>query len=179
MKKLLFLLIASACIAQVPRGMIIAYGGAAAPNGWLLCDGSEKMTSQYPGLSALLGTRFGTASAGKFKLPDLRGRVIAGAGNGAGLTPRAAGTTFGAENVLLAADMIPPHRHAVNITSGTNVNRGQCCVSNPNNGDYGGGQALHQHQVTGQTESAGAWGNPTAPVPTTQPSLAISYIIKI
>lgn len=180
MKTLLFsLLLAASCIAQTPRGTIIAYGGDKAPNGWLLCDGSIQNTSQYPGLAAVLGNKFGTPGAGKFRLPDLRGRVIVGAGAGETLTPRPAGSVFGAEKILLGPDMIPAHKHLVDIKSGDNVDRGRCCVSNPNNGDYGRGQHVHKHEVKGITGGATDWGGANQHVPTVQPSAAIHYIIKI
>ena len=44
--------------------------------GWLLCDGRELSQTEYRALFAVLGTEFGTAAAGKFKLPDSRGRVM-------------------------------------------------------------------------------------------------------
>ena len=58
----------------------MAYAGLTAPPGFLECDGSEASKSQYPNLANVLGTRFGTAAAGKFKLPNAEEAAIMGAG---------------------------------------------------------------------------------------------------
>ena len=72
--------------ADAPVGTIQAYGGAidsshSAPNGWLLCDGSEKNKTDFAELYAVIGDAFGTASDNtKFVLPDLREATTKGAG---------------------------------------------------------------------------------------------------
>lgn len=55
-------------------GMITAYGvDTNIPSGWLLCDGSEYIqTGTYSNLYVLLGSKYGIATAGNFKVPDLR-----------------------------------------------------------------------------------------------------------
>ena len=78
-------------------GMIVPYAGvianqaaalALASNGWLLCDGSEVSATTYAALKALLTTTYGAYTNGSggsgtshFRLPDLRGRVIAALDN--------------------------------------------------------------------------------------------------
>ena len=70
-------------------GIIIAYGGSAAPAGFLLCDGSAVSRTTYADLFAALGTTWGAGDGSTtFNLPDLRGRSALGAGTGSGLTPR-------------------------------------------------------------------------------------------
>lgn len=164
--------------AQVPTGAVLAYAGKEAPKGWLLCDGSEKPIDKHPDLAKVLGATFGTAPDKMFRLPDLRGRVVAGAGQGPGTSDRLLGARFGQESVTLEANQIPPHTHAFSATTSGNVNRGQCCVSNPNNGDYGGGQNIHQHNVSGATSSASISAPPEKAVETTPPTTVLSYIIK-
>jgi len=51
-----------------PPGMVNAFVGATAPDGWLLCDGSTFNELTYPELYALLGTN---------TTPDMRGRYLA------------------------------------------------------------------------------------------------------
>jgi microcystin-dependent protein len=58
-------------------GQVVAYAGAEAPSGWLLCDGSLLDAGQYPALFALIGTGYG-GSGQSFALPDLRGRILIG-----------------------------------------------------------------------------------------------------
>lgn len=62
----------------VPAGSIMAYGGATPPDGWLLCDGATKSSSQYPELFAAIGNNWGSGGSGSFKLPDLRGLFLRG-----------------------------------------------------------------------------------------------------
>lgn len=59
-------------------GQVIAYAGAEAPPGWMLCDGTLLDAKQYAVLFSVIGTRYG-GSGGNFALPDLRGRILTGA----------------------------------------------------------------------------------------------------
>lgn len=92
-----------------------------APRGWALCNGALLAVSQNQALFALIGTQFGGNGVTNFQLPDLRGRVAAGATFGSsspGLTPYAQGAVGGAENVSLVAANFPTHNHMV---QGVNV----------------------------------------------------------
>lgn len=68
--------------AAVPIGTIVAFGGTAdkIPEGWLLCDGSEKSNVEYSELYSAIGTSWGNVSgnATTFNLPDLRGIFLRG-----------------------------------------------------------------------------------------------------
>ena len=66
----------------VPPGTVAAFAGTNPPPGWLPTDGSAVSRTQYPGLFAAIGTRYGGGGVGSttFNLPDLRGRVLAGQG---------------------------------------------------------------------------------------------------
>jgi len=64
--------------ALVPAGTILAYGGTAAPSGFLLCYGQSVLRTTYSDLFAIVGTAFGSADGTHFNLPDLRGRVPVG-----------------------------------------------------------------------------------------------------
>lgn len=66
---------------SLPPGTIVDFAGAAAPAGWLLCQGQTLNESAYPELYAAIGNQWGSSGAGTFKLPDTRGRVtVAGSG---------------------------------------------------------------------------------------------------
>jgi len=69
----------------MPAGVILPFAGATAPNGFLLCDGSEQLISSYPVLFAAIGTTYNGAAplvgASTFRVPDLRGRFALGADN--------------------------------------------------------------------------------------------------
>jgi microcystin-dependent protein len=74
----------------LPPGLIMAYGGATAPPGWLLCDGSAVSRTTYAGLFAAIGTNWGNGNGSStFNLPDLRGRFLRGTDHGAGHDPDA------------------------------------------------------------------------------------------
>lgn len=93
------------------------------PKGWALCNGQLLPINQNQGLFSLLGTTYGGDGRVNFGLPDLRGRVPIGVGNGHTLGERA-----GSESVTITATTMPQHTHLFasnNSTTGRN--------SSPNN----------------------------------------------
>ena len=56
----------------VPAGKVAHFATNKAPDGWLLCDGSEYDPDIYVDLNAAIGNHWGTGSTGKPKVPDLR-----------------------------------------------------------------------------------------------------------
>jgi microcystin-dependent protein len=88
-----------------PVGSIILWSGTIVdrPEGWALCDGT--VVNGYP-------------------TPDLRGRFVLGAGEGAGLTPRKVGAVGGAESHVLTEEEMPSHAHAIDPVGTTTVNTG-------------------------------------------------------
>ncbi|CAK0779044.1 putative Tail fiber protein [Gammaproteobacteria bacterium] len=63
----------------LPAGLIAPYGGAAAPDGWLLCDGTAVSRSTYAALFTAISTTYGVGNGSTtFNLPDLRGRFPLG-----------------------------------------------------------------------------------------------------
>jgi microcystin-dependent protein len=65
-------------------GEIRAFTGRLPSDDWLPCDGRSLPIDANPGLFSLLGHRYGGEEADGFQLPDLRGRVTAGADPAAG-----------------------------------------------------------------------------------------------
>lgn len=59
-------------------GTVISFAGSVIPNGWLLCNGAEVSKTTYAELYAVIGDGYGTASSGKFKLPNATDRVVQG-----------------------------------------------------------------------------------------------------
>tara|TARA_B100000809_G_C15095334_1_gene514773 strand:+ start:1208 stop:1723 length:516 start_codon:yes stop_codon:yes gene_type:complete len=94
-------------------GQVIMFAGNFAPRGWLFCEGQLLPIAQNQTLFSLLGTVYGGDGRSTFGLPDLRGRVPMGAGNGPGLSPRTAGQKFGEEQHTLIDTEIPAHNHSV------------------------------------------------------------------
>lgn len=100
----------------LPVGTIIQYIANEAPGGWLICNGSEVKKSEYPRLYKIIGETFGTSiNSNNFVLPDLRGRIPVGSGQGDGLTNRTIGDIGGSETHTLTIAEIPSHAHNATI----------------------------------------------------------------
>lgn len=73
-------LLAAATI-PVPVGSVFWIAQQTAPDGFLICDGSNIGRADYARLFAVIGTTFGAGDeATTFSLPDLRAKFIRGAG---------------------------------------------------------------------------------------------------
>lgn len=100
-------------------GQIIQGGWNFAPRGYSMCNGQSIGIAQNTALFSLLGTTFGGNGTTTFNLPDLQGRSMINAGNGAGLSPYVLGQVGGTENTTLTTPNLPAHIHPVTST-GTN-----------------------------------------------------------
>ena len=142
--------------ALVPVGTITAYGGATAPTGWLLCDGSA-ISGSYTSLIALVGAN----------TPDLRGRFPMGK------TASGTGSTLlgtGGSNTI-AEGNLPAHTHGVGTldiqTGGAHNHTGTVDAAGSHNhtgtvdaagghshgaGSYGIGD--HDHAISGKNTSS-------------------------
>lgn len=68
--------------ADSPIGTILPFGGADAPAGWMICDGTSLLRASYPELFAVIGTAFGSADSTHFNIPDMRGKFAEGLASG-------------------------------------------------------------------------------------------------
>lgn len=102
-------------------GEIEIVGFTFAPNGWATCDGQLMSIAQNTALFSLLGTQYGGDGIHTFALPDLRGRMAIGFGQGPGLQPFNVGDAGGEEQVTLNITQIPAHTHQA-IASSTPAN---------------------------------------------------------
>lgn len=125
-----------------PVGSIMPFVGNTAPTGWLPCNGGEYSSATYPKLSALCATKFGSASAGNFRVPDLRGRVMAGLDTSQSEFDTI-GKTGGAKTVTLTTSNMPAHNHTATL-SGLTVSG----LSASTAGDHG-------HTFSGTTTGSG------------------------
>ena len=101
--------------------------------GWLICDGRTLDRDEYPALFEVVGTSFGNTTSTNFKLPDLRGRVVGGIGNGVDLTTRELGDAVGTERHTLSVEEMPSHNHGGN----TSTNGNHTHTHNANGGSTG------------------------------------------
>ena len=99
-------------------GMMYAFGGNFAINGYAYCSGQLLSISQNTALFSILGTTYGGNGQTTFALPDLRGRAPISIGQGPGLSNYSLGQTSGTETTTLATSNLPAHNHAL-MVSGT------------------------------------------------------------
>lgn len=102
-------------------GQVQPFAGTYPPRGWALCNGALLAVNSNQALFSLIGAMYGGDGRTTFGLPDLRGRVVVGAGNGPGLTPRNPGQTGGVASVALAQSQIPAHSHPTQTTASFTV----------------------------------------------------------
>lgn len=98
-------------------GEIRLFSGNFAPKGWALCAGQILSISANTALFSILGTTYGGNGQTTFALPDLRGRVAIGAGQGPGLSSYALGETAGTEGVTLTTPQMPAHNHLLGVNN--------------------------------------------------------------
>jgi microcystin-dependent protein len=80
-------------------GEVRLFAGNFAPTNWAFCDGAVLQVASNTALFVLLGDTFGGDGRTTFALPDLRGRVVVGVGQGNGLSNRELGKPAGASQI--------------------------------------------------------------------------------
>jgi microcystin-dependent protein len=158
-----------------PVGAITMYGAAAAPTGWLLCDGSAVSRSTYAALYAVIGVTFGAGDASTtFNVPDMRGVFP----KGAGTTSRAAGKDangnyYAGTLGTYLTDKMQGHKHLVpNLTQYVSGRVGTAGAFSKNDGNI-------NTEYTAVPSTDGTNGTPRTGLTTEPQSLCLSYIIKI
>jgi microcystin-dependent protein len=162
-------------------GEIRMFAANFAPKFWALCQGQLLPIQQNQALFSILGTTYGGNGQTTFALPDLRGRVAVGFGNGADLSPNALGQMAGTETVTMLQTNMPAHNHQMiasnnppttNVTDGASLASNNNTVSPPMPNIYVAG-APNPVPMASQTGTVG--GN--LPINNIQPYLSIEYII--
>lgn len=168
-------------------GEIKMLGFAWAPRGWALCNGYEMPISQNEALFSLLGISFGGDGRTSFALPDLRGRMPRGEGQGRGLGVVSFGEQAGRETQVLGVNEMPRHTHAETVSatpepgnedtpaSGDYLASGKFNLNDSVRNYYRGTPGDTVELSGGQTESAGG-GQPFS---TMNPYLALNFSIAL
>lgn len=163
----------------LPIGTILPFAGGIVPNGFLLCDGSEVLVSEYTELWKVIQYAYKPFSTlvgnNTFGLPDLRGRFPLGADNmfqGVkvplktsglneytidsrafrvnGATSIQVGAGSGTENTELTVDQLPEHQHDMRARTATG-SKGQQYYAIRNSSDKGADNNIVDHTTRGPT----------------------------
>jgi microcystin-dependent protein len=160
---------------------IIMFAGDFAPRFWAYCAGQLLSIAQNTALFSLLGTTYGGNGQTTFGLPDLRGRVPVGTGQGPGLPNIVLGQTGGTPTTTLTVNQLPAHNH----TATTNV---AVSSANTTTEEAAGNILANQAQnfyapvatangsLGGATTTIGVNGG-NQPVSIMQPYLGMNYVI--
>jgi microcystin-dependent protein len=157
-------------------GQIKLFAGNFAPQGWVFCDGRLLSIAENDALFALVGTTYGGDGQVTFGVPDLRGRIPVGQGQGPGLSNYAIGQAFGTETVTLTQPQLPAHTH--NVLGNSAVGSG-----GPSGATWavGGGLSPYGDAAASQALNAGsvtsAGGN--QPHDNVMPYQTVNYILSL
>jgi microcystin-dependent protein len=178
-QKFIFLVLLSSIIStasaqEAMLGEVRLFSGNFAPRGWAFCHGQLIAISQNQSLFSIIGTYYGGDGRTTFGLPDLRGRVPLGIGQGPGLSNYTIGQKAGSENKKISASEMPAHTHDVLNLSEMNFK------SSP--ADKSGTEVLVAGNPSGSTKVTNIKTNSeggTASVSIVQPVLGMNYIIAL
>lgn len=167
-------------LSAVPTGVIMAWSAAAAPTGYVLCDGASYLREgTYAALFAVIGTTYGAADGTHFNVPNMKGKAIAGY-NSAETEFDTLGETGGAKTHTLSTSEMPAHAHqeravtsggsSIDAVVGTTGAMAQPTVAAQNYSYNNGGGAVPALN-TASSGGDGAHNN-------LQPYITVNYIIK-
>ncbi len=176
---LLIVLFWNTISAQNPYvGQIKMFAGNFPPQGWMFCEGQLLSIAENEVLFQLIGTTYGGDGQTTFALPDLRGRVPVGMGQGVGLTEKIIGQQGGSEENVMTVNQMPAHTHMVYAVT-TNGNQNLPTANLP-----AGTSVLDKEysSTTANTTFKAGMLNPSGgnqPINNVQPYLAVSFIISL
>jgi len=125
------------------------FAGNFAPRSWNTCAGQLLSINSNQSLFSLLGTTYGGDGRTTFALPDLRGRLAIGAGQGSGLSNYNLGSRGGSERVTLNQLQIPNHTHTV-------ISKGLYLTSTPHDQKEATGHAYARDEANQFTNVSAA-----------------------
>lgn len=173
-------------VGDAPVGSLMAYAGSAIPSDWLVCDGSAVARLAYPDLFNAVGTTWGAGNGTTtFNLPDLRNRMLYGAGTRAlgKLSTAAEGeeahlllTSEAAQKAGTTGDDSPDHYH--NIIPNAVASPGQVgypgtqyVVGSSTIANTQGASVRHQHALNGSSAASAHNNMP--------PYAIVNWIIRV
>lgn len=161
-------------------GQIILVPYNFAPRGFAFCQGQIMSIAQNTALFSLLGTTYGGNGQTTFALPDLRGRVPMGTGQGPGLPNYTLGELAGEVAHTLNTGELPAHQHtlpcsAEDATHGSPQNR---YPATPNVAGSGGAVNAYA-PASNATMGAMSIVGGSQPHNNLQPYLVLNYCIAL
>jgi microcystin-dependent protein len=159
----------TAISASTFTGKVEITAGSAAPTGWLLCDGTSYLRTDYPALFAAIGTTYGSVDGTHFNVPNAKGKVIVGR-DAAQTEFDTLGETGGAKTHTLTTAQIPAHGHfqRANLSAIAAGGGGAIAGMTTSGGDVPGTPV---QQSTVDTGGGGSHNN-------LQPYIVMNYVIK-
>ncbi|AVS75093.1 phage tail protein [Paracidovorax cattleyae] len=161
-------------------GEISIFAGNYPPRGWAFCQGQILSISQNAALFSLLGTTYGGNGTTTFALPDLRGRIPLGQGQGPGLQTYVQGQVGGQEAVTLLNSQMPMHVHPTSVAVSSSAGN----TAAPN-GRYLAASDQRNNQYTDQNGNgnlggvSGGVAGGSQSHENMQPYLCINFIIAL
>ena len=168
-------------------GEIRMFAGNFSPRSWSFCQNQLLSIASNTALFSILGTTYGGNGQTTFALPDFRGRVPVGAGQGPGLSPYSIGQLGGTETKAIGNANFPAHTHPL---SGSITMQGNAAAGNadaPQNSypatlagtnmysTVNNGSGLGNMQVALTAAAAGSAS--ATPLTNIQPVMGMNYII--
>jgi len=169
-------------IQGVNTGIVVPWGSASIPSGFLLCDGTSYSTTTYAALFAVIAYTYGGSGA-NFNVPDLRDRTVVGVSSA---NSKALAQGIGANTVTptgniagstgattLTTQQIASHSHgggAANVQRALTAGEMYPTFAAASSTQAAGGGQSHDH-----TLSANFAGTANSVL---QPGLVLNYIIK-
>lgn len=162
-------------------GTILLFAGNYEPQGFMFCMGQTLQIASNQALYAILGTTYGGNGTTTFCLPDLRGRVPVGYGQGTGLSAVTLGQKAGAEAVALTSNQMPQHNHLLSAAATANKTTPIGNVSAPVTLEDGSTTSMGYAQTATGQMAVGAISNSggNQAHENRQPFLGLNYIIAV
>ncbi len=169
------------CSAEPMLGTICIAAYNFCPRGYTEAAGQTLSIAQNTALFSLLGTTYGGNGQSTFSLPDLRGRVPVGSGQGPGLNSVIEGQAMGAETVQLSTLQMPVHTHAAQLkgtaaAGNTDSPAGAVSAKLPRSNSYSSTDAT---DAMGPSAVTVASSGGSQPVDIRNPALGLRYCIAL
>jgi microcystin-dependent protein len=161
-------------------GEVRPLAGDVVPAGWARCDGQLLPIEQNPVLFSIASTLYGGDGESTFALPDLRGGVVIGSGQGAETSEYFQGTAGGEAAVALVPDDLPAHVHRARGT--TAFARVQSPGPDRSLAQISGGVAYQTNAtaaLTTMSSTALGTAGSSAPHDNYQPVLTLTFVIAL